>query len=188
MLGCIQRFWAFPPPTLKNRFCSRLFNLTTRSNNPFIKITLYVTNCTFRYQMKAEFMTNTIKFISYQFFEYLRFYKQNSEGTLCDRNWRKISSKIFAIFFSKAFKFDTITNIIHKKREHICSFHLISHMGLPSNNRLRLGTLNDDGPAPLLDLQLMSMGVVNEVFISNILFVTFLHDFFILFYIMRHYS
>ena len=86
ILGCIERFLRFPPPTLKISFCSHLFNLTTRSDNSFIKMTLYVTNCTIMYQIKAKCMTNTIKFILLSYLEYFSFYKQNAEGTPCDRN------------------------------------------------------------------------------------------------------
>ena len=39
--------------------------------------------------------------ILYSYFEYFSFYKQNAEGTPCERNWQKFSSIFFAIFFLK---------------------------------------------------------------------------------------
>ena len=49
-------------------------------------MTLYVTDCIFMYQIKAKCMTYTIKFILQSYVEYFSFYKQNAEGTLCERN------------------------------------------------------------------------------------------------------
>ena len=49
-------------------------------------MTLYVTNCTFMYHIKAKCMPFTIKFILSSYFEYFSFYKQNAEGTPCERN------------------------------------------------------------------------------------------------------
>ena len=76
-------------------------------------MTLYVTNCTFIYQIKAKCMTFTIKFILSSYFEYFSFYKQNAEGTPCERNWQNFSSIFFAIFFSQAYLFNKSIAIIH---------------------------------------------------------------------------
>ena len=65
------------------------------------------------YQIKAKCMTYTIKFILQSYFEYFSFYKQNAEGTPCERNWQKFSSIFFAIFFPQAYLFYKSTAIIH---------------------------------------------------------------------------
>ena len=43
-------------------------------------------------------------------------------------------------------------DIIHQKKEHICSFYMISLISLSINTKQRIITLNNDG------LQLISMG------------------------------
>ena len=59
--------------------------------------------------------------------------------------------------FPQTYLFNKSTDIIHIEKEHINSFHLISRMGSSSNYSLRLGTLNDGGPVPLFDLQLINL-------------------------------
>ena len=44
-------------------FLLSFFLTFSRSNNSVIKMTLYITNCTIMYQIKAKCMTNAIKFI-----------------------------------------------------------------------------------------------------------------------------
>ena len=49
-------------------------------------------------------------------------------------------------------------DIIHQKKKHICSFHMISLISLSINTKQRIITLDNDGLVLLFKFQLMSMG------------------------------
>ena len=111
-------------------------------------MTLYVRKCTISIQIIAKCTANTIKFISHSFLNISIFTNGNQRVPYVKEIDKKFQAFFsLSIFLRLIYLIKSLILSITSKNT-VCSFHLISRMGSPSNYSLRLSTLSDGGPAP----------------------------------------